>query len=382
MVAFTQADERYMRRALALAARGRGWVEPNPMVGCVLVRGDRIVGEGYHRKFGGPHAEVWALRQAGRAASGATAYVTLEPCCHFGKTPPCTEALISARIGRVVAAMVDPFASVCGKGAARLREAGIPVSLGLLEAESMRLNGPYLKGRRTGRPWVILKWAQSLDGRIATRTGDSQWISGEASRAYAHRLRGLVDAVIVGAGTVLADDPLLTCRHSRPRRIATRIVLDPSLRTPPNSKLVRTARQVPTLAITDRKNTESAQARALQKSGVELLGLRQLRAGLDLGALLDELGRRGMANVFVEGGGRTLGAFHDAGLADEAVVFVSRRLIGGGIPPLAGQGPPAMADVVRPAWVEARHLGDDDLYRLVLTDAAITFSAASSSGRP
>ena len=202
---------------MALAVRGQGAVEPNPMVGCVLVRGGRVVGEGWHKRFGGPHAEVEALRAAGRAARGATAYVSLEPCCHFGKTPPCTDALIAAGVSRVVAAMRDPFPKVRGRGRRLLEAAGIKVGMGLCEAEAMRLNAPYLKRQRTGRPWVILKWAQSVDGRIATRTGDSKWISSEDSRAQAHDLRGRVDAVIVGVGTVRADDPLLTCRHGRPR---------------------------------------------------------------------------------------------------------------------------------------------------------------------
>lgn len=367
----TPQDESFMRRALTLATRGRGFVEPNPMVGCVIVRGERIVGEGYHRKFGGPHAEVHALRDAGPAARGATCYVTLEPCCHFGKTPPCTDALIAAGVKRVVVAMRDPFPKVRGKGCRSLQRAGIKVSVGLLEDEALRLNAPYLKLQKHGRPWVTLKWAQSLDGKIATRTGDSKWISGEESRAEAHRIRGRIDAVIVGVNTVIRDDPQLTCRHGRPGRVAARVVIDPKLRIPSRSKLVRTAGACPVVVATDRELMAGRRAKALGRAGVELIGLKRDRAGdLDLGALLDEFGRRGKTNVMVEGGGRTLGAFHDAGLADEAVVFVAPRLIGGreAVSPLSGPGPALMEQLGEPAGIEISTMGRDLMYRLLLTD--------------
>ncbi len=366
---FNAEETAWMTRALALAARGRGRVEPNPMVGCVLVRKGKVVGEGYHHRFGGAHAEVDALRKASAAARGSTAYVTLEPCCHFGKTPPCTAALINAGVRRVVAAMRDPFPKVCGQGAALLREAGIRVDLGLCEAEAIRLNGPYLKRQRLGLPWVMLKWAQSIDGKIATRTGDSQWISGEKSRRWVHQLRGRVDAILVGAGTVVRDDPLLTCRAGSPRRIATRIVLDPQLRTPTKSRLVRTARETPTILVASR-GMSAARIRRYASSGVEVLGIRETRSGLDLRSLLSELARRGMTNVLVEGGGKTLGAFHDAALADEAVVFVSRRLMGGesAVSALAGRGPRVVADVKPPVEVALTRMGEDDVYRLLMTD--------------
>ena len=369
---FAPNDDKHMKRALALALRGQGWVEPNPMVGCVLVQDRRVVGEGYHRRFGGPHAEVNALRAARAEAKGATAYVTLEPCCHRGKTPPCTDALVAAGVARVVMAMRDPFPKVRGRGQRLLGRAGIDVSAGLCETEAIWLNAPYLKLQRQHRPWVILKWAQSLDGKIATRTGDSQWISCEQSRRRAHRLRGRVDALIVGVGTVVADDPLLTCRHVNPRRVAARIVLDPRLRTPRRVALLRTASETPTIIATDRRIAKSSRAAALARAGVEILGLRHTRGGLDLGGLLDELGARGMTNVMVEGGGKTLGAFHDGGLADEAVIFVSRRLIGGqGAPsPLNSLGHAKMRDVRSPAWTRLSRCGEDDLYRMVLAPGA------------
>ncbi len=369
---FTADDEQYMRRALVLAARGQGRVEPNPMVGCVIVRGGSIVGEGYHRRFGGPHAEISALQVAGSQAKGGTVYVTLEPCCHHGKTPPCTDALIAAGVRRVVMAMRDPFPKVRGLGLRLLQSAGIEVATGLCEAGAARLGAPYLKLQRTGKPWVILKWAQSIDGRIATRRGDSQWISGWRSRQWAHRLRGRVDAVVVGVGTVLADDPQLNCRHSRSRRLATRIVIDPGLRTPRRAQLVRTATEIPTLIATGWRAARTSRAHAFERAGVEILGLRRRRTGLDLTQLLDELGNRCMTNVVVEGGGKTLGTFLDAGLADEAVIFVSRRLIGGRLAPspLEGQGPAKMNEVRRPTWAKVTRCGEDDVYQLGLHDPA------------
>jgi diaminohydroxyphosphoribosylaminopyrimidine deaminase / 5-amino-6-(5-phosphoribosylamino)uracil reductase len=368
-MADSSRDQPYMARALELAVRGQGHVEPNPMVGCVIVRGGRVVGEGYHRRFGGPHAEIEALRAAGARARGALACVTLEPCCHFGKTPPCTDALIAAGVRRVVAAMRDPFPRVRGRGTRLLKKSGIEVAMGLLEAEAMRLNAPYLKLQREHRPWVILKWAQSLDGRIATRTGDSQWISGEPSRRSVHRLRSRVDAVVVGVGTVLADNPQLTCRHGRPRRVAARIVLDPCLRTPLDARLVRTARKIPTVIVADEGGAKGRRLRPFVERGVEIIGIRTSSEGLDLGALLDELGRRGMTNVLVEGGGRTLGAFHDAGLADEAIVFVAPMLIGGAAArsPLAGLGAERIRDALRPANVQIRRSGEDLMYQLRFT---------------
>ena len=208
-----ELDALFMGRALELAARGQGFVEPNPMVGCVIVKNGGVVGEGWHRKFGGPHAEIEALRSAGNQARGATAYVTLEPCAHHGKTPPCAEALIAAGIARVICSQRDPFEKVSGRGIAALEAAGISVTVGVMEADARRLNAPYLKLVQTGRPWVIAKWAMTLDGKIATATGDSRWISGEASRAVVQQLRGRMDAIIVGHGTAVRDDPLLIARR-------------------------------------------------------------------------------------------------------------------------------------------------------------------------
>lgn len=342
-----------MRRALQLAARGQGWVEPNPMVGCVIVRGGQVLGEGYHRRFGGPHAEIEALRKCQRNsknARGATVFVTLEPCCHQGKTPPCTAALIEAGVARVVAAMRDPNALVSGGGLRALKKAGIQTEVGLLEREAAELNAPYIKLMRQKRPWVILKWSQSLDGKIATRTGDARWISGESMRAHAHRVRGRLDAIIVGRRTAEHDDPMLTCRIGRPRRIATRVVLDAALRTPERSQLVRTARQTPTWLFCSPRAARS-RIRRLRSAGcqVHVVPPDTSGAGVSLPPVLDTLGAHGMTNVLVEGGGQVLGRFFEQKLGDELQIYLAPMLVGGAAAPgpLAGSGPARIADCLR-----------------------------------
>ncbi len=322
---------------------------PNPLVGAVVVRDGRPVGEGWHQRYGEAHAEVNALAAAGEAARGATLYVTLEPCCHFGKTPPCTDAVIRAGISRVVAAMSDPFPQVAGRGAELLRRAGIAVEVGLGEAEARRLNAPYLKLLATGRPYVHAKWAMTLDGKIATRSGDSKWISNEASRRRAHELRGRMDAIVVGIGTVLADDPLLTARPPGPRT-PVRVVLDHRGRTPPTSKLAQTARDVPTWIV-----TRGGTADPLAALGCVVLDLP------DVEALLDEMGRRRMTNVLIEGGADVLGRFLDARAIDEVHVFIAPRLIGGlqAKTPIAGAGIEKMADALALAEWHAEMIAGD-----------------------
>lgn len=331
---FSQQDIRFMRRALALAARGRGFVEPNPVVGAVVVRDGRIIGEGYHRFFGGPHAEVYALAAAGRRARGATLYVTLEPCCHHGKTPPCTDAVMSAGIARVVAATIDPFAQVKGKGARILRAHQIRVEVGLLQQEARQLNAPFFKRVATGRPYVIAKWAQSLDGCIATARGESKWISSEASRAQVQQLRGRVDGILVGIGTALADDPLLIARPERGRdirRVASRIVLDSACRLPLRSQLVRTVASAPLLVFHRARLDRAAQRRRdqLARRGVMTLGVPAPGGRLAVPAMLDHLGRFDFANVLVEGGAEVLASFFAAGQVDEAHVYIAPKVIGG-----------------------------------------------------
>jgi diaminohydroxyphosphoribosylaminopyrimidine deaminase/5-amino-6-(5-phosphoribosylamino)uracil reductase len=335
-----------MQRALELAERGRGFVEPNPLVGAVVVRDQRIVGEGWHQRYGEAHAEVNALAAAGDSARGATLYVTLEPCCHHGKTPPCTDAVLRAGIRRVVAAMTDPFPQVAGQGGAVLRQAGVPVAIGLGEAEARRLNAPYLTLLATGRPYVHAKWAMTLDGKIATRTGDSQWISNAASRLRVHTLRGRMDAIVVGIGTVLADNPRLTARPPGPRT-PCRVVLDSRGRLPLDSHLAQTARAIPVLLAAGADLPE-AQADALRARGIEVLQPSPQGARPEIPALLAELGRRRMTNILVEGGAEVLGSFLDAGAIDEVHVFIAPRLAGGvhATPPVGGRGVDRIADAL------------------------------------
>jgi diaminohydroxyphosphoribosylaminopyrimidine deaminase/5-amino-6-(5-phosphoribosylamino)uracil reductase len=356
---FSAEDSRRMARALELARRGEGYVEPNPMVGCVLARDGEVIAEGWHRRFGGAHAEIEALLAAGGAAAGCTMYVTLEPCCHHGKTPPCTEAIIAAGVRKVVVAQSDPFPQVDGGGLARLREAGIEVHVGLLAPEARKLNAPYLKLVRTGRPWIIAKWALTLDGKIATRTGDSRWISSDASRAVVHELRGRMDAVVVGAQTARRDDPLLTARPPGPRT-AARIVIDSSASLSPESQLVRTLGSGAVLVAASSAAPE-ANVSALRNAGCEVLTFDGDSHAVRLEQLLDELGRRRMTNVLVEGGARLLGSFWDAGLIDEFHVFLAPKIIGGesAPSPLAGFGRELMSQAAALEDVVNERLGSD-----------------------
>jgi diaminohydroxyphosphoribosylaminopyrimidine deaminase / 5-amino-6-(5-phosphoribosylamino)uracil reductase len=358
-----------MARALELAALGIGAVEPNPPVGAVLVDDQRnLIAEGCHRRFGGPHAEIEAIAEAGGRARGATLFVSLEPCCHQGKTGPCTEAIVRAGIRKVVVAMRDPFPEVDGKGIERLRSLGIEVEVGLLAEEATRLAAPFLKLVTTARPWVHAKWAMSLDGKIATHSGDSRWISNEMSRAVVHRLRGRMDAIVVGAGTALRDDPLLTARPSGPR-VATRIVVDSQAGLPVTSQLVQTAREVPLLVAATSK-APSDNIRRLEEHGAEVViirpetaGVRSQRTGkgVDVDGLLAELGRRQFTNVLVEGGSRLFGSLFDGGHVDEVHVFVAAKIIGGTEGPSAvgGLGLAQMDVVSSLESVAVERIGDD-----------------------
>lgn len=313
-----------MRHALALAEKGRGFVEPNPMVGAVVLdAAGQLAGDGWHQKFGGPHAEVFALAAAGERARGGTLVVTLEPCCHHGKTPPCTDAVLKAGIARVVVAMADPFPKVAGGGLAILRGAGVEVSVGVCEAEARAQNAPYLTLLLNKRPWVHAKWAMSLDGKIATHTRDSKWISGEESRRRVHELRGRMDAIIVGRGTVVADDPLLTARPPG-ARVAARVVVSGSGELPERCQLRATARDIPVIVYTAAGHGKRLTGWA--EDGAEVIGLGTTRY---LEAVFADLGQRRFTNVLVEGGSGLLGSVVDAGLADEYHVFIAPKLIGG-----------------------------------------------------
>ena len=363
-----ERDTRLMRRALELAARGIGRVEPNPMVGAVVARGTRVISEGYHERFGGPHAEVVALEKARSSARGADLFVSLEPCCHFGKTPPCTDAILAAGIGRVIAAVQDPFPEVGGKGIARLREAGVEVEVGLLEEQARRLNGAYFKRQETGLPLVIAKWAMTLDGRIATASGDSRWISSEQSRRRVHEVRRVADAVIVGAGTVLKDAPQLTVRHVSPlpeRGQPTRVILDEALAIDPASEPAASAREVPVLVYTtaERIARQAERVRALQAVGCTLVPVERGQIGVSARAVVEDLGLRGMSRVLVEGGARVFASFFLDGLVDRVMVFINPRVLGaaGALGPVAGPDSRALADAVPLEDLTVDQLGPDVL---------------------
>ena len=351
-----------MRRALELARRGEGRVEPNPMVGAVVVAEDGTrLAEGWHDRFGGAHAEVMAIEAAGEAARGATLVVTLEPCSHTGKTPPCTGAIERAGIRRVVVGCRDPNPAAAG-GLELLHKAGVEVVAGLLETEARQLIAPFATLVAAGRPWVIAKWAMTLDGRIATASGESQWISSESSREIVHALRGRVDAILVGIGTALTDDPLLTARPPGPRQ-PLRVVLDSTARLPLESNLVRTARETPLLVAVGPEADPSRES-ALAAAGCEIWKSPQAgRQGLLVG-LLAELARREVTNLLVEGGATVLGGLLDARLIDEVWCFIAATLVGGEAPAaIGGRGISRLAEAARLEVTSIERPGGDLLVR-------------------
>lgn len=346
-----------MRLAVRWARRGIGHTRPNPPVGAVVVRGRDVVGRGYHRRAGLPHAEVEALAAAGARARGATLYVTLEPCAHYGRTPPCTDAIVRAGIRRVVFGVPDPNPRVTGGGAEQLRAAGVEVAGGVEADACAELIAPFRKFVRTGRPWVTLKLAASLDGRVATATGASRWITNGKSRAYVHRLRGEHDAVLVGAGTVARDDPELTCRHARARRQPLRVVLDGRLRAPLTAR-VYDVRQAPTLVIASQQ-APRRRIEALQRRGVEVCCLDG-GPHLPWDAVLAELGRRELLAVLVEGGPQVATAALRARGVDRFLLFLAPKLIGGdGVPLVHSLGVREMAEALElPPLTVRRFAGD------------------------
>lgn len=354
-------SENFMRLALDLASKGRGRVEPNPMVGCVIVKDGNVAGRGWHEFYGGPHAEVNALADAGAAAEGADVFVTLEPCAHFGKTPPCTDALIRAKVRRVIMAMADPFPQTSGVGPRRLSEAGIAVETGLLEQEARELNAPYLKMIERKQSYLIAKWAMSLDGKIATRTGDSQWISAEESRRIVHQWRSEVDAVMVGLGTLLHDDPELTCRIDGGRS-PRRIVVDTHAATPLASRIVATARQVETI-IAAADDAPPERVGALQDAGCTVIPLPSSSGRIAMADLLTAAAERRITNIMVEGGGGLLASIFEQRAADEVRVFVAPVFIGGesAPTPLEGCGADCIAQCLRLRTMHSRRIGTDVL---------------------
>lgn len=345
-----------MLQALALSERGRLRAHPNPLVGCVIVQGGRVVGEGWHDRFGGPHGEVRALAQAGGRARGATMYVTLEPCPHWGKTPPCARSVIQAGVARVVAGASDPNPRFRGRGFAALRRAGVRVASGLLAHRTEELNRGFFSRHQRGRPHVILKLAQTLDGKIASRTGASRWITGPRARALGHRLRAESDAVLVGGETVRRDDPRLTSHGAGPDPV--RVVLSGSLDLSGKAKVF--GPESPTWVLTGR-GTSPARVRKLERAGAQVISLPGRKPGVDPERLLSALSRRGVAQLLVEGGGEVAAHFLSAGLVDEVYLFVAPRFLGGRQAPtsLEGRGWALPADGPRLKNVEVSFLGED-----------------------
>ena len=360
-------DEKYMQMALKLARHGVGSVEPNPAVGVIIVKANQIIGKGWHKKFGGPHAEINALQDCktlGVNPRGATMYVTLEPCCHQGKTGPCTEAIIAAGVAKVFVATIDPSEHARGKGIEQLRNVGIQVETGVCETEAKLLNAPFMKFASTGNCWVILKWAQSIDGKLAWAQKDKPasggWISNELSRNDVQRLRRRVGAVLVGINTVIADDPLLIPRPSTGKKI-TRIVLDSYLRIPLECKLLATAKESPVLILASESSVQANPqiVQAITEKGAEVLAYPEIQGRSNLYFLLDELRKRGIAQLLVEGGPTVIGSFLKEQLADEICIYISPRIL----------GQEGAADIARPMaelaasfglrCVEAKLFGDD-----------------------
>ncbi|MFZ0092039.1 MAG: bifunctional diaminohydroxyphosphoribosylaminopyrimidine deaminase/5-amino-6-(5-phosphoribosylamino)uracil reductase RibD [Solirubrobacteraceae bacterium] len=366
MTSTANADRQHLARAIEIAQQGRGRVSPNPLVGAVLADGAGPIGEGFHGELGGPHAEVEAIRAAGdRSLAGATLYVSLEPCCHHGRTPPCTEAIRQAGIGRVVVASDDPSEHASGRGLGILRDEGVEVVLqdGELADRARLINQPFRKWARTGRPWVLFKSAMTLDGKVATRSGDSKWISGEDSRERAHHWRAECDAVAVGIGTALADNPLLTARIKSlpaPPRQPRRVVFDSLGRLPLGGQLVGDARRVPLTVVVSRAAPRSA-TDALKAHGVDVIVAPGENEPARVGSALDQLGAAGIGSILLEGGPHLAGAFLDAGEVDEIRLFLAPLVLGGRTArdPLEGEGAEQIAGAVRAMTLECEHVGED-----------------------
>ena len=356
-----ELDEHMMARAISLARNGMGRTSPNPLVGAVIVRDGRIVAEGWHRKAGTPHAEIHALNMAGELAKGATVYVSLEPCAHYGRTGPCAKALVEAGVSRVVVAMTDPNPKVAGKGIAILQEAGIQVTTGVLEQEARQLNEVFLKWMTTGLPFVALKTAMTLDGKITTATGQSQWITNEASRYETHRLRDVYDGILVGINTALADNPSLTTRLKEYQgRNPVRIVVDSRARLPLTAKLVTDGAARTIVAVTAGAPAERVEA--LRSAGVEII-VAGSGAHVDMRSLMEQLGAMKITSVLVEGGGSVNFSILQAGLADRVYAFIAPKLVGGrdALTPVEGDGFQELDHAVELENIQLRQLGSDVL---------------------
>jgi diaminohydroxyphosphoribosylaminopyrimidine deaminase/5-amino-6-(5-phosphoribosylamino)uracil reductase len=360
----TQTDHQHLERAIELAARGVGRATPNPNVGAVVTRDGEVVGEGWHQRFGEAHAEVNALAAAGESARGGTLYVSLEPCCHTGKTPPCTDAILAAGIRRVVVASDDPTEKASGRGLGILRDEGVEVVVadGELAARARLANQAFRKHARTGRPWVLFKSAMTLDGKVATPTGDSKWISGEPSRGRAHEWRAAVDAVAVGIGTALADDPQLTARMDGVDRQPARVVFDSLARLPLTSQLVSAAPELPVTVVVSRAAPRQ-DTDALEAAGAEIIVATGENEPARVRSALTQLGDRGITAMLLEGGPHLAGAFLDAGEIDEVRLFLAPLLVGGRTArdPIEGGGVDRIADARRALTLDCERVGGDIL---------------------
>lgn len=356
------AHERYMRLALYLAAIAREKTYPNPMVGAVIVRGGRVIGRGYHKKAGGDHAEVAAIKSVKGSCKGAVMYVTLEPCDHYGKTPPCAAAIIESGIKEVYAAMKDPNPINSGRGTRTLKSAGVKVKTGLCGADAREINKKYIKFITRGLPYVTVKLAQSLDGKIAARDGSSKWISSVTSRKLVKKMRGSFDAVMVGVGTVTADDPFLLDENKRGYS-TRRIVVDTTLRMPKKANLIRTAAKSPVIIATTMLASEDRIREFERIKGVEVIVADKRAGKVDMKDLLIKLAKKGIVNILVEGGGELVGSLVDEGLADEFLFFISKKIIGGGRGSIKGSGVATIADAIKLSGVEISVSGDDILIR-------------------
>ncbi len=355
----------YMRRALELAEKGRGRTSPNPMVGAVLVKNGRVVGEGCHRKAGMPHAEIEALRRAGKNARGADLYVNLEPCCHFGKTPPCTEAILSAGVRKVIVGMRDPNRLVSGKGFRQLKKNGVQVVTGPLRKECERLNEVFIKFIQTGNPFVVLKTAISLDGKIATSSGESQWITGAKAREKVHQVRNEMDAIVAGARTIVKDDPFLTTRLGKKSAVVkhpVRVILDNEFLVPLKSNVFKNADTQRVLYATG-KNLPASRRKQLMRRGIEILILKENKGKVDLQHLMRTLGDQDISSVLIEGGGEVNASALSAGIVDKVMVFIAPILIGGkGAPgPLGGKGVRHLKDAFKIKNMTVNQIGNDFL---------------------
>jgi len=353
-------DQYFMQMALDLAIKGEGFTSPNPMVGAVVVKDGRVVGSGYHEKVGGPHAEVNAIDAAGPLAEGATLYVTLEPCNHTGRTPPCTLQIIEAGIRRVVIAMLDPNRKVAGGGADFLKHQGLHIEIGACREQAQKLNEAFIKYVCTGRPFVMVKCAATLDGRIATRTGDSKWVTGESSRQFVHRLRHAADAILVGINTVRTDNPSLTARlPGRRGKDPVRIILDTHLSISPDAMLLQQKSDADTILVVG-KDAAGEKMRAFKKAGIRLMRSEIKNGLIDLNELMERLGGMQLTSLLIEGGSRVLAAAFKAGIVDKVFFFYAPKILGGdGVPICSGPGPELMSQSILVSDIGLHRFDDD-----------------------